>query len=97
MTAEAVAAPPRAAAPQGAGRKVTGIASGAGREMLGSVQTQSLSPVFIGRDAELARLASVLADADAGESQAVLIGGEAGVGKTRLTEEFLAMARTGAL
>ncbi|MBM9435476.1 AAA family ATPase [Streptomyces bryophytorum] len=63
--------------------------------MLGSVQTQSLSPVFIGRDAELARLASVLADADAGESQAVLIGGEAGVGKTRLTEEFLAMARTG--
>jgi DNA-binding CsgD family transcriptional regulator len=61
--------------------------------MLGSVQTQSLSPVFIGRDAELARLASVLADADAGESQAVLIGGEAGVGKTRLTEEFLASAR----
>lgn len=61
--------------------------------MLGSVQTQSLSPVFIGRDAELARLASVLADADGGESQAVLIGGEAGVGKTRLTEEFVAAAR----
>ncbi|SHM72202.1 helix-turn-helix transcriptional regulator [Actinacidiphila paucisporea] len=61
--------------------------------MLGSVQTQSLSPVFIGRDAELARLASVLAAADAGESQAVLIGGEAGVGKTRLTEEFVAAAR----
>ncbi|WP_333767178.1 helix-turn-helix transcriptional regulator [Streptomyces sp. IBSBF 2435] len=61
--------------------------------MLGSVQTQSLSPVFIGRDAELARLASVLAAADAGESQAALIGGEAGVGKTRLTEEFLAAAR----
>ncbi|WP_442814366.1 helix-turn-helix transcriptional regulator [Streptomyces sp. NBC_01198] len=61
--------------------------------MLTSVQTQSLSPVFIGRGAELARLASVLADADAGESQAVLIGGEAGVGKTRLTEEFLAAAR----
>ncbi|MFG1809765.1 AAA family ATPase [Streptomyces sp. NPDC049040] len=61
--------------------------------MLGSVQTQSLSPVFIGRDAELARLAEVLTAADAGESQAVLIGGEAGVGKTRLTEEFLAAAR----
>ncbi|NUS14721.1 MAG: AAA family ATPase, partial [Streptomyces sp.] len=61
--------------------------------MLGGVQTQSLSPVFIGRHAELARLASVLAAADAGESQAVLIGGEAGVGKTRLTEEFLAAVR----
>lgn len=92
MTTEA-AAPPGAAAQRGAGRRVTGVASGARHEMLVSVQTQSLSPVFIGRDAELARLASVLADADAGESQAVLIGGEAGVGKTRLTEQFLAAAR----
>jgi DNA-binding CsgD family transcriptional regulator len=61
--------------------------------MLGNVQTMSLSPVFIGRHAELTRLTAALAAADAGESQAVLIGGEAGVGKTRLTEEFLAAAR----
>jgi ATP/maltotriose-dependent transcriptional regulator MalT len=66
--------------------------------MLGSVQTQVLSPVFIGRDAELARLAGVLAAAEDGEPQAVLVGGEAGVGKTRLVEEFLAAARiTGAV
>ncbi|MBY8882861.1 helix-turn-helix transcriptional regulator [Actinacidiphila acidipaludis] len=66
--------------------------------MLGSVQTQSLSPVFIGRDAELKRLSAALAAADRGEPQAVLIGGEAGVGKTRLTEEFLTAARgTGAV
>ncbi|MFJ2635462.1 AAA family ATPase [Streptomyces sp. NPDC087422] len=61
--------------------------------MLGSVQTQSLSPEFIGRDAELAKLGAALAAAAAGEPQAVLIGGEAGVGKTRLTEEFVAAAR----
>jgi DNA-binding CsgD family transcriptional regulator len=61
--------------------------------MLGLVQTQTLSPVFIGRDAELARLAATLDAADGGAPQAVLIGGEAGVGKTRLTEEFLAVAR----
>jgi DNA-binding CsgD family transcriptional regulator len=60
--------------------------------MLSSVQTQSLSPEFIGRDAELTRLAAALAAADLGEPQAVLIGGEAGVGKTRLTEEFMAAA-----
>ncbi len=61
--------------------------------MLGDVQTQSLSPVFIGRDTELARLTAALAEADGGAPQAVLLGGEAGVGKTRLTEEFLAAAR----
>ncbi|WP_093716127.1 helix-turn-helix transcriptional regulator [Actinacidiphila alni] len=66
--------------------------------MLGSVQTQSLSPEFIGRDAELTRLGAALTAAAAGEPQAVLIGGEAGVGKTRLTEEFLAAAqRAGAV
>lgn len=65
------------------------------RDMLDGVQTQSLSPVFIGRDAELTRLASALSAAHGGRPQMVLIGGEAGVGKTRLTEEFLAAARAG--
>jgi DNA-binding CsgD family transcriptional regulator/tetratricopeptide (TPR) repeat protein len=62
--------------------------------MLGSVQTQTLSPEFIGRGAELRKLSAVLAAADGCEPQAVLIGGEAGIGKTRLVEEFLAAART---
>jgi DNA-binding CsgD family transcriptional regulator/tetratricopeptide (TPR) repeat protein len=80
------------------GTEVTAVVPARRRDMLGNVQTQSLSPVFIGRDAELKRLSAALGAADRGEPQAVLIGGEAGVGKTRLTEEFLAAARgTGAV
>lgn len=79
--------------PATAPRAVIGVATGTGRAMLGNVQTQSLSPEFIGRDTELARLTAALSAADGCEPQAVLIGGEAGVGKTRLTEEFMAAAR----
>ncbi|MGW8883591.1 helix-turn-helix transcriptional regulator [Streptomyces sp. NPDC055749] len=60
--------------------------------MLGGVETKSVSPVFIGRADELALLTDALVRASAGEPQALLIGGEAGVGKTRLVEEFLAVA-----
>ncbi|MER7724306.1 AAA family ATPase [Streptomyces sp. NPDC096323] len=61
--------------------------------MLGDVQTRSVSPVFVGRAAELTALTDALARADGGsEPQALLVGGEAGVGKTRLVEEFLAVA-----
>ncbi|MGP3638741.1 ATP-binding protein, partial [Streptomyces sp. 24-1644] len=60
--------------------------------MLGDVETKSVSPVFIGRAAELALLTDALARASDGQPQALLIGGEAGVGKTRLVEEFLAVA-----
>ncbi|MEU2456302.1 AAA family ATPase [Streptomyces sp. NPDC012473] len=58
--------------------------------MLGDVQTNTVSPVFVGRAGELAALTDALARAAAGEPQALLVGGEAGVGKTRLVEEFLA-------
>ncbi|MFJ6936512.1 ATP-binding protein [Streptomyces sp. NPDC101132] len=60
--------------------------------MLGDVETRSVSPVFVGRADELALLTDALARAATGEPQALLIGGEAGVGKTRLTEEFIAEA-----
>lgn len=60
--------------------------------MLSTVQTQSVSPVFVGRDSELTRLADALARAHAGEPQGLVVSGEAGVGKTRLGEEFLAAA-----
>ncbi|WP_281278553.1 helix-turn-helix transcriptional regulator [Streptomyces tateyamensis] len=52
----------------------------------------SVSPVFIGRGSELATLGGALRRAVGGSPQALLIGGEAGVGKTRLLEEFLCRA-----
>ncbi|MFG3436625.1 AAA family ATPase [Nonomuraea sp. NPDC047897] len=48
----------------------------------------TVSPVFAGRDGELAVLDEALARARAGASSTVLVGGEAGVGKTRLVQEF---------
>ncbi|WP_199779877.1 helix-turn-helix transcriptional regulator [Streptomyces sp. LaPpAH-108] len=60
--------------------------------MLGHVETRSVSPVFVGRADELDALKDALARAAEGEPQALLLGGEAGVGKTRLTEEFGALA-----
>lgn len=73
----------------------TGTAPSGPRAMLGTVQNLSVSPVFVGRTRELTRLTSALARAHAGEPQALVIGGEAGVGKTRLVEEFLAAAQDG--
>ncbi|MFD8235121.1 AAA family ATPase [Streptomyces sp. NPDC059696] len=61
--------------------------------MLGPVETRSVSPVFVGRAEELGTLHDALAGARTGEPQALLIGGEAGIGKTRLVEEFAAAAR----
>jgi DNA-binding CsgD family transcriptional regulator/tetratricopeptide (TPR) repeat protein len=60
--------------------------------MLGAVETRSVSPVFVGRAGELTALTEALSRATAGEPQALLVAGEAGVGKTRLIEEFLAEA-----
>ncbi|WP_326699981.1 AAA family ATPase [Streptomyces sp. NBC_01754] len=60
--------------------------------MLGAVETNTVSPVFVGRAGELASLTGTLVRASAGEPQALLVGGEAGVGKTRLVEEFIAVA-----
>ncbi|WP_406142352.1 AAA family ATPase [Streptomyces sp. NBC_01089] len=66
--------------------------------MLGAVESTSVSPVFVGRAEELATLGEALSRAIGGEPQALLIGGEAGVGKTRLVEEFIETAgRAGAV
>ncbi|MEU6780001.1 AAA family ATPase [Nonomuraea angiospora] len=48
----------------------------------------AVSPRFVGRARELAALGDALVGARAGASSAVLVGGEAGVGKTRLIKEF---------
>ncbi|MDQ0686439.1 DNA-binding CsgD family transcriptional regulator/tetratricopeptide (TPR) repeat protein [Streptomyces achromogenes] len=63
--------------------------------MLAPVETRSVSPVFVGRSDELDILHGALSRAAAGEPQALLVGGEAGVGKTRLVEEFAATAGRG--
>src|SRR5437763_5200138 len=49
---------------------------------------------FIGRSAELAQLCGWLADAGTGRPTTVVLGGEAGVGKTRLVRRFTERARS---
>lgn len=48
------------------------------------------TPPMIGRAYELTELDAAFVDAAAGEPRIVVLGGEAGIGKTRLIEEFLA-------
>jgi predicted ATPase len=47
---------------------------------------------FVGRTQELARLRELLARAATGQPQVAVIGGEAGIGKTRLTDQLAAIA-----
>ncbi|MEA2341455.1 MAG: hypothetical protein QOG11_1532 [Solirubrobacteraceae bacterium] len=52
-----------------------------------------VSPVLVGRDAELTALTAALQRALAGDQAVVLVGGEAGVGKSRLVQEIAGPAR----
>src|ERR1700722_15370791 len=64
------------------------------RAMLDIVMSRrGASPVLVGRAAEMAALEAALDTVRQGEPAAVLIGGEAGMGKTRLIAEFTAAAR----
>ncbi|MFH8249077.1 AAA family ATPase [Microbacterium sp. B2969] len=49
----------------------------------------TVSPSLVGREADLDALHDAYADSIAGSTRSVLIGGEAGIGKTRLVGEFL--------
>jgi DNA-binding CsgD family transcriptional regulator len=51
---------------------------------------QAASPAFVGRASELAALDRALEQARGGAAAVLLVGGEAGVGKTRLVTEFAA-------
>src|SRR5581483_550537 len=62
-------------------------------DMLENVSSRLISAAFIGRQAQLADLAAALATATDGEPATVLLGGEAGVGKSRLIAEFAGQAR----
>jgi DNA-binding CsgD family transcriptional regulator len=60
--------------------------------------TRVSSPLFVGRSAELERIAAAITGAATGDGQFLLVGGEAGVGKTRLVDEAMGVARgSGAL
>jgi DNA-binding CsgD family transcriptional regulator len=48
---------------------------------------------LVGRDTEIARLRALLDDAAAGRAVTALVGGDAGVGKSRLVTEVMAVAR----
>jgi DNA-binding SARP family transcriptional activator len=80
VLAQDLPAPATAAGPRGA----AGGPTGAGR----------VAP-FVGRDSEVARAVAALETALTGDSQVLLVSGEAGIGKTRLVEEVA--ARAGAL
>jgi class 3 adenylate cyclase len=49
---------------------------------------------FVGRDGELARIKSKLADARTGRGGLVMLVGEPGIGKSRMIEEFIEQARS---
>jgi ATP/maltotriose-dependent transcriptional regulator MalT len=65
--------------------------------MLVGVRAHEVSPAFVGREAELATLADACERARGGTPGAVLLGGEAGGGKTRLVGEFTERLRGDAL
>jgi len=61
---------------------------------MGAVPVHRLvSPTLVGRVAELAELTAALADAQRGRGRAMLVAGEAGIGKTRLVNELAGRAR----
>lgn len=53
----------------------------------------AVNGLLVGRTAELARLVRVLESAGAGTAGVALVGGDAGIGKTRLVTELVAEAR----
>ena len=59
----------------------------------GGVGLRVDSPTLIGRQAELAELEQLLELSAAGEALMVVVGGDAGIGKTRLVEELCRRAR----
>jgi ATP/maltotriose-dependent transcriptional regulator MalT len=54
------------------------------------VATRVSSPAFIGRAEAIARLEALVTRAGSGDANAAVVGGEAGVGKTRLVRELAA-------
>ena len=62
--------------------------------MIGSVVRRVSSSIFVGRVVERAQVTAALDAAERGDPGLVLIGGEAGIGKTRLVTELATLANT---
>jgi DNA-binding NarL/FixJ family response regulator len=62
--------------------------------LISEMSRRGTSPVLVGRAAEMATLEAAFETVRQGGPAALLIGGEAGVGKTRLISEFTERART---
>ncbi len=56
--------------------------------MLEGMRARQVSPIFVGRAEQLAQLGELLSEVSRGGPAAALIGGEAGVGKSRLVSEL---------
>jgi len=61
--------------------------------MLADVEPRILTPVLVGRASQLAALESALARASRGSPSVFMVGGEAGVGRSRLVREFAGRSR----
>lgn len=75
--------------------EVTGAQQTIAGPPLPAAITQLLDPVFVGRDRELASIASLRDDSESRQRRVAVIAGEAGIGKSRLAAEaaFEASAR----
>ena len=74
-------------------RSASGVAGRTAATTIGPVAPSLVSPVLVGRQAELEALDGALQRALSGEPVSVVIGGEAGVGKSRLIEELVIRVR----
>ena len=61
--------------------------------MLADVEPRVSSPVLVGRSGQLAALDTALTEASRGHPSTIVVGGEAGVGKSRLVAEFTERSR----
>jgi class 3 adenylate cyclase/tetratricopeptide (TPR) repeat protein len=66
---------------------------GVGPTPLAPMTEARVESAFVGREAELDRLDAALEDALAGQGRLVLVGGEPGIGKTRIAEQLVTRAR----